>query len=273
MSDSTPTPTTYSDSDSADRALRYQEEIERLPTRSLDEHRTRSRRSVLFGGAAAAAGLLGWRWILEQPVDRRIPGVLRTGHEVNEAIWSGLFREDHLARTFPDDEASILRINGRHGIRSDIDLDTWQLDVRNDAGDLLGTHTLDDIRGLPAHDMTIEHKCVEGWSQVTNWGGARFSDFAELYADQLDHSYVALVTPDRDYFVGLDMETMLHPQTLLAYEMLGQPLDLEHGAPLRLATPLKYGIKQIKRIGTITFTNVEPDDYWAQRGYDFYSGL
>jgi DMSO/TMAO reductase YedYZ molybdopterin-dependent catalytic subunit len=65
----------------------------------------------------------------------------------------------------------------------------------------------------------------------------------------------------------------LHPQTLLAYEMNGQPLSPDHGAPLRLVTPLKYGIKQIKQIGRITYTNARPRDYWHEQGYDYYAGL
>ncbi len=68
------------------------------------------------------------------------------------------------------------------------------------------------------------------------------------------------------------MASALHPQTLLAYEMAGSALTLEHGAPLRLVTPVKYGIKSIKRIGTIRFTNDRPADYWAERGYDWYAG-
>jgi DMSO/TMAO reductase YedYZ molybdopterin-dependent catalytic subunit len=47
---------------------------------------------------------------------------------------------------------------------------------------------------------------------------------------------------------------------------------MEHGAPLRLATATKYGIKQIKRIGRIEFTDVRPKDFWAERGYDWYAG-
>jgi DMSO/TMAO reductase YedYZ molybdopterin-dependent catalytic subunit len=74
------------------------------------------------------------------------------------------------------------------------------------------------------------------------------------------------------YYVGLDIESALHPQTLLCYEMNGLPLTLAHGAPLRLFTPVKYGIKSIKRIGTIRFTNQRPRDYWAERGYDWYAG-
>ena len=45
-----------------------------------------------------------------------------------------------------------------------------------------------------------------------------------------------------------------------------------NGAPLRLVSPVKYGVKSLKRIGTIRFTDERPADYWAERGYDWYSG-
>ena len=81
-----------------------------------------------------------------------------------------------------------------------------------------------------------------------------------------------LVTPDEEYYVGLDMHSAIHPQTLLCYEINGQPLSLAHGAPLRLVTPLKYGIKHLKRIGTIAFADQRPADYWAEQGYDWDAG-
>lgn len=65
----------------------------------------------------------------------------------------------------------------------------------------------------------------------------------------------------------------MHPQTLLAYEMNGQPLTNDHGAPLRLIIPVKYGIKNLKRIGKITFSDSRPKDYWAENGYDYDSGF
>ena len=80
-------------------------------------------------------------------------------------------------------------------------------------------------------------------------------------------------TPDKEYYVGIDMPSAMHPQTLLAYEMNDKLLTLEHGQPLRLIIPVKYGIKNLKRIGTITFSNTRPRDYWAEQGYDYYSGL
>ncbi len=111
------------------------------PELSMQSYRQRTRRSLLTGGAAALAGFLGWRWVQTQPQTDRIPTVLRRGHEFNDSLWTALFRHDHQARTFPRSAATILRFNGRHGIRSDIDLQSWQLTVRGPDGGQLGTHT------------------------------------------------------------------------------------------------------------------------------------
>ncbi|MBC7796289.1 MAG: molybdopterin-dependent oxidoreductase [Pyrinomonadaceae bacterium] len=149
-------------------------------------------------------------------------------------------------------------------------------------GLLLG---LDDIKSLPRIEMTTELKCIEGWSTVVNWAGARFSDFIAKFLPETRNGsqpslerandlarYVSLVTPDGGYYVGMDLPSILHPQTLLCYEMNGSPLTLQHGAPLRLVSTTKYGIKQIKRIGRIVFTDLRPADFWHERGYDWYSG-
>ena len=259
---------------SAERAERLRAELDNEPTISADEYRGISRRSFFASGAAVIGSVLGFYRLQKRPEIDNIPDVTRRVHQLNERIWSATFREDHLAPTFSPAESSVLRVNGRIGIREEIDLATWEMRVEGPDGELLGTHTLEDIRALPRHEMIIEHKCIEGWSQVTTWAGARFSDFQAMYADHAETAYVGLETPEGDYYVGNDRQTMDHPQTLLVYEMVGGvPLDQEHGAPLRLATTVKYGIKQLKRIGVIRFTNDPPPDYWAERGYDYYAAL
>ena len=80
-------------------------------------------------------------------------------------------------------------------------------------------------------------------------------------------------TPDGEYYVGLDMASAMHSQTLLCSEMDGRPLEPEHGGPLRLVIPVKYGVKNLKRIGKIEFSDSRPKDYWAERGYDWYAGF
>jgi DMSO/TMAO reductase YedYZ molybdopterin-dependent catalytic subunit len=147
--------------------------------------------------------------------------------------------------------------------------------------------TMEDIKRLPHVEMTTEFKCIEGWSEIVHWGGARLCDFLAAYPPHISNrsdlnpamfltelpEYVEFQTPDGQYYVGIEREVALHPQTLLAYQLNGQPLTLDHGAPLRLVTPLKYGVKQIKQIGRITYVNIRPRDYWYEQGYDYYAGL
>jgi Oxidoreductase molybdopterin binding domain len=138
--------------------------------------------------------------------------------------------------------------------------------------------TMEDIRKLPHHELVTEFKCIEGWSEIASWGGARLADLVAAYpparlANGRLPRYVYMETPDGDYYCGYDMAVALHPQSLLVYEMGGRPITRWHGAPLRLHSPLKYGYKQIKRIGLIAYTDMKPDDYWTKLGYDWYAGL
>lgn len=138
--------------------------------------------------------------------------------------------------------------------------------------------SLDDLRALPFTQQVTQFKCIEGWSQITSFGGARFGDFLKAYppqrtADGTLPRYVNMETYDGSFSSSLDIATLLHPQTLLCYEMNGRPLSPGHGAPLRMAMPLKYGYKQIKQVAKITYTDQRPIDFWETRGYDWYAGL
>lgn len=242
-----------------------------------------SRRGFLLGGAAFVTGILGW-WGLSDIAKKKL---LRRIFEFNERVSQVFYRPSRLAPEFSPAQISAPRYNGGEGLSEGFDPAKWGLRVGGLAGrsdDLV--LTMDEIRALPRTEMTTELKCIEGWSVIVNWAGVRFSDFAAKYAPRTRSgnpadlannpqdlpAYVSLVTPDDAYYVGWDMPSILHPQTLLAYEMNGAPLAPEHGAPLRLASPTKYGIKQIKRIGRIEFTDERPKDFWAEQGYDWYSG-
>lgn len=239
------------------------------------EYRALSRRSFLTGGLAAVGAFAGWRALQGRPESDRIPDVLRAGHEANETIWRGLFREGAEAPTFDFAESSMMRVNGRHGLDDPLDVDTWELRVVGTDATHIGSYGIEDLRAMPQTELTVEHKCVEGWSHVVTWGGVVFRDFVEAFhPDQAAARFVGLSTPDRVYQVGLEREAMLHSQTMLSLDLQREPLTEEHGAPVRLSTPLKYGTKQIKRIGEIRFSDTQPEnDYWTVRGYDWYAGL
>jgi DMSO/TMAO reductase YedYZ molybdopterin-dependent catalytic subunit len=222
-----------------------------------------------------AACFFGWKWLHHQPQDNGTLKPLRTVLNTNEKIFSSLVDDDHLAKTFPVNKAvSKVRVNGNAGMNAGFDPLSWKLQLIRRAGDTLYI-SIDEIKALPKTDIVFDFKCIEGWSQVTHWAGVRFSDFLKKYGliEQSGMQYAGLITPDKGYYVGIDMRSILHPQTILCYEMNGKPLPMNQGAPLRLIIPVKYGIKHLKRIGTIFFSNTRPADYWYERGYDYFSGL
>jgi DMSO/TMAO reductase YedYZ molybdopterin-dependent catalytic subunit len=257
----------------------------RRPESQALESRLRrlTRRGFALGGAAALTGLAGWRWLVTRSEEDGLPWPLRRVLRFNESLARAGFRSSSSAPEFLRGVARMPRVNGHIGIDPATDPASWRLRVIGASGEA-GARLLrlEEIKALPRVEMTTELKCIEGWSVVVHWAGARLADLASSTGlaerggrrdgagDRL--SYAALATPDAAYYVGLDIASALHPQTLLCYEMNGEPLTMDHGAPLRLVIPTKYGIKNLKQIGTIQFTDRRPADYWAERGYDWYAG-
>jgi len=229
-----------------------------------------TRRGFITMAAAAGAGYASWKFLRTRPHESGIEWPLRNALQTNEKLAEAYFSRQRLSPSFRPSDLTRARINGRLGLQAPVDLDAWRLNIEGASSAV--ALTLDDIRALPRHEQITELRCIEGWSIIVKWTGARLADLIAKYPPRERPQFVALETPDRGYYVGLDLDSALHPQTLLAYELNDAPLELLHGAPLRLAIPVKYGIKNIKRIGTIRYTNIRPADFWAERGYDWYAG-
>ncbi len=246
--------------------------------------RRRTIKAFAWFGAASLLPFGVWKLIKSQPRAGGIPQSLRNVLDRNGQLANTYFSNAKLAPTFPRSMAAKrVRVNGRDGLKTPLNKEAWRLEINQPGVSPLAL-TLEDIKAFPKHEIVFEFKCIEGWSQIQHWGGTRFSDFVRRYnlgtrngkdaqhdTDWFD--YVGMQTPDRQYYVGIDMRSALHPQTLLCYEMNGKPLDDAHGAPLRLIIPVKYGVKNLKRIGTISFSDQRPRDFWAERGYDYHIGL
>jgi DMSO/TMAO reductase YedYZ molybdopterin-dependent catalytic subunit len=226
----------------------------------------------------AAAGYGSWTWLRSRPREGGVEWPLCRMLRGNEQVAEAYFSEGHLSPTFSASQVDLPpRKNGDVGLGKDFDPEKWVLSVEGSVDAGARQATMAQIRELPRVEQITQLNCIEGWTVVVHWAGARFADFTAKYAPQFrgatNAKYVGVQTPDRAYFVGLDMASALHPQTLLCYEMNGANLTCEHGAPLRLVIPVKYGVKNIKRIGKITYTMDRPEDYWANEGYDWYAGL
>jgi DMSO/TMAO reductase YedYZ molybdopterin-dependent catalytic subunit/thiosulfate reductase cytochrome b subunit len=123
--------------------------------------------------------------------------------------------------------------------------------------------SLDDIRAMPHQDQTTMHHCIQGWTAIGRWGGIHLSEIINrckpLPAARflVFHSYQHHELSGQPYYEVIDMETARQPKTILAYEMNGKPLPIEHGAPLRLRVENELGFKMVKYLRAIEFV----DDY------------
>ena len=203
------------------------------------------------------------------------PSLLKAGLGFSDWASGKLFRQGHLAPTFDDSQLTAFNkfpINGYDVEDPEVDLDKWNLTV---AGSIArpGDYALDKFQALPKFTQNTRHVCVEGWDVIGKFGGARLSDFLKMIGADLTARFVTVECAD-DYYESLDMATALHPQTMLCYEMYGQPLTREHGAPLRLTIPTKVGYKQAKYLTDLKVTNVlSRVGYWEDQGYSEFYGL
>jgi len=148
--------------------------------------------------------------------------------------------------------------------------------------------SLADLRALPSRSQITRHDCVEGWSCIGQWKGARLSALlhaaglkpqarfiAFFCADSLDEP----PDPNDRYYETIDLVDAFHPQTILAYEMNYAPLKVEHGAPLRLRVERQLGYKMAKYVMRIEaiegFAGLGQGrgGYWEDRGYEWYAGI
>jgi DMSO/TMAO reductase YedYZ molybdopterin-dependent catalytic subunit len=153
--------------------------------------------------------------------------------------------------------------------------------------------SVDEMRRLPSRSQITRHDCVEGWSAIGQWKGVQLglllkaadvlptARYAVMYcADNLDGEPAkgGAQSPGQ-YYESIDLVDARHPQTLIAYEMNGRPLDIAHGAPLRLRVERQLGYKQAKYIQRIALVSTLAGiaggrgGYWEDRGYDWYAGI
>lgn len=134
---------------------------------------------------------------------------------------------------------------------------------------------LTDWQKLPRQSMVIRHVCVEGWAAIVQWAGVPLAELARLAQPRSGVRYVYFQSAD-GYYESWDLASALHPQTLLADEKNGEPLPVDFGAPLRLASPIKLGYKLSKWVTRVTFVSQLDSlrkGYWEDQGYEWFAGL
>jgi DMSO/TMAO reductase YedYZ molybdopterin-dependent catalytic subunit len=148
--------------------------------------------------------------------------------------------------------------------------------------------SLAELRAQPARTQITRHDCVEGWSDIAKWTGARLGPLLDAAGVKPQARYIVFhcadsldPAPDGSgrYYESIDLVDAYHPQTILAYAMNDRPLPLAHGAPVRLRVERQLGYKQAKYVMRLeAVADLAPigrgkGGYWEDRGYEWYAGI
>jgi DMSO/TMAO reductase YedYZ molybdopterin-dependent catalytic subunit len=148
--------------------------------------------------------------------------------------------------------------------------------------------SLAELRAQPARTQITRHDCVEGWSDIAKWTGARLGPLLDAAGVKPQARYIVFhcadsldPAPDGSgrYYESIDLIDAHHPQTILAYAMNDQPLSVAHGAPLRLRVERQLGYKHAKyvmrleAVADLAAIGRGKGGYWEDRGYEWYAGI
>jgi DMSO/TMAO reductase YedYZ molybdopterin-dependent catalytic subunit len=122
-------------------------------------------------------------------------------------------------------------------------------------GKLSGTLRFSDLEKLPRVSHTFLLQCGTAEPHgIVKWTGVKFADFADMLGLVPGAHYCRLIAADQNFYMDEAVETLRHPQVMLAWMMNDQPIPMDHGAPLRLIVPFRYGNRSIKAIKEISFS-------------------
>jgi len=231
------------------------------------------RRAFLAAGGVAALALAGCN--AEGP--KAAQPILDVAARWNEKVERALFR--HTAMNSAPAGARLAGAKFPSYFVSD-ELPVWDASARGvwrlEIGGLVKNPvrlTLDELKQLPRTDLRLEHFCVEGWSAVAVRTGVRLNELARRAGLLPDARYVDFQSFDDDYHESWDLDSALHPQSLVVYGQDGAMLTPAYGAPARLYAPVKLGYKNTKYLTRIVFLPERNGGYWSDQGYEWYAGV
>ncbi len=248
-----------------------------------------SRPLLSIAAASLAVTLSGCDPLSHSPDFRSF---LHGGEALTMSVQRALMAGQPLAREFSERDISrIFKANGTkdpattaYKTMAAESFANWRLEITG-LVDRPQSLPLADLRALPSRTQITRHDCVEGWSAIGKWKGAQLAALLQIVGLNSKARFAVLRCAD-NYGGGADMcyESIdlidaFHPQTILAYDMNDKPLEIAHGAPLRLRVERQLGYKQAKYIMRIeivdSFARIGRGrgGYWEDRGYEWYAGI
>lgn len=134
------------------------------------------------------------------------------------------------------------------------------------------TLTQAQLMTLPRTEQRVNHYCVEGWNAVAVFAGVSMREIGKLVGVDPRASVVDFQSFDDGYHESWDIESAMHPQTLIVYGKDGHSLTPAYGAPARVHGPIKLGYKNTKYLTKVVFMESRNGGYWSDRGYEWFGG-
>jgi DMSO/TMAO reductase YedYZ molybdopterin-dependent catalytic subunit len=231
-----------------------------------------ARRQFLRGAASLGAlAVLTGCDIVDGP---SAENALRVVSRFNDGAQAWLFNPNRLAPTYP--ESAITRPFPFNGYYSEdeapeVDATSYRLEVGGLVDDTT-SWSLADLYALPQEKQITRHVCVEGWSAIGSWTGARLSDFLLRVGADTRAQYVWFKCAE-GYSNTIDMATAMHPQTQMTFAFDKEILPVRYGFPMKIRIPTKLGFKNPKHVVAMYVTNKDLGGYWEDQGYNWFSGL
>jgi DMSO/TMAO reductase YedYZ molybdopterin-dependent catalytic subunit len=198
---------------------------------------------------------------------------LLTVSKFNDRVQALMFQPHKLAPTYPESAVNKpFRFNAYYeeDEAPDVDGDTYKLEI-DGLVENKQPWTLEELYKLPQEKQITRHICVEGWSEIGSWTGARLSDFLQRIGADLTAKYVYFICAE-GYSNTIDMPTALHPQTQMTFRFADEILPRKYGYPMKIRIPTKLGFKNPKHVVALVVTNEDRGGYWEDRGYNWFSG-
>ncbi len=145
-----------------------------------------------------------------------------------------------------------------------VDINSWALVIGGQVQKTVA-YTYEDLFGFKMISQVSRLKCVECWSAKATWEGFRFEELLRQVQPDPKAKYVYFESAD-SYYESFSIEELKRPRVLFVLRMNGNPLSKDHGFPLRLIAPFKYGYKNVKYITRMEFTDKRKRNYWANNG-------
>jgi DMSO/TMAO reductase YedYZ molybdopterin-dependent catalytic subunit len=220
-------------------------------------------------------GMSGMGYLLSSCSSQLTTQVGDLTEPLNQSFGELLVKPQQLIPEFAKSaiDPKALLLNSYEGT-PEIDLDKYRLTIDGEVKFSMELN-LQALKQLPQTSIIMQHVCVEGWAAIVQWGGFRLRDLATMVQPKDSARYVLFQSADK-YTESWDLASALHPQTLLAERMNGEPLPADNGAPLRLATPIKLGYKLSKWVTKVSFVSKIPKGgkgYWEEQGYEWFGGI